>query len=116
MAGEGHSNPTLLPPTPNGWSVAAIEDLCEDVTSGGTPLRSDSSFYEGGIHSWFKTQELKDSVLFRSEETITDKALARTSARLFPKGTVLMAMYGDGKTITSLGILAEEAATNGSPQ
>ena len=112
MAGEGHSNPTLLSPTPDGWSVAAIEDLCENVTSGGTPLRSDSSYYQGGIHSWFRTQELKDSILFESEEKITDKALAQTSAKLFPKNTVLMAMYGDGKTITSLGILAKEAATN----
>ena len=112
MAGEGHSNPTPLLHTPDGWSVAAIEDLCENVTSGGTPLRSDSSYYQGGIHSWFRTQELKDSVLFESEEKITDKALARTSAKLFPKNTVLMAMYGDGKTITSLGILAKEAATN----
>jgi hypothetical protein len=59
MAGEGHSNPTRLSRTPDGWSVAAIEDLCENVTSGGTPPRSNSTFYQGGVHSWFKTQELK---------------------------------------------------------
>ncbi|MCK9463919.1 MAG: restriction endonuclease subunit S [Proteobacteria bacterium] len=112
MGGEKYSNPTILPSTPADWGVSAIEELCERVTSGGTPLRSDSSYYEGGTHSWFKTKELKDSILFEAEEKITDRALDFTSAKLFPKDTVLMAMYGDGKTITSLGILGREAATN----
>jgi len=112
MASEGWSNPTALPPAPDGWRAMAIEDLCARVTSGGTPLRSESRFYRGGTHSWFKTKELRDSLLWESEERITDEALTRTSAKLFPRDTVLMAMYGDGKTITSLGILAAEAATN----
>ncbi len=112
MMSDGYTNPLSLPPTPDGWNVVAIEDICQNVTSGGTPLRSNQSFYQGGMHSWFKTQELKDSILYESEEKITDKALELSSAKLFPKGTVLMAMYGDGKTITSLGILSKEAATN----
>ena len=112
MAGEGYSNPSLLPRSPAGWRVAAIDDLCEKVTSGGTPLRSNPAFFESGRHNWFKTGELKDSVLFEAEEKITDMALESSSAKLFPKDTVLMAMYGDGNTITSLGLLAKEAATN----
>jgi type I restriction enzyme, S subunit len=111
MAGEGNSNPSPLPPLPTGWRVAAVEDLCEDVTSGGTPLRSNPDFFVGGRHHWFKTGELKDSVLVEAVEKLTDAALERSSAKLFPKDTVLMAMYGDGNTITSLGILATEAAT-----
>ena len=51
-------------------------------------------------------------MLFEAEEKITDMALESSSAKLFPKDTVLMAMYGDGNTITSLGLLAKEAATN----
>ena len=112
MVGEGYSNPSLLPRSPAGWRVAAIDDLCEKVTSGGTPLRSNPAFFESGRHNWFKTGELKDSVLFEAEEKITDMALESSSAKLFPKDTVLMAMYGDGNTITSLGLLAKEAATN----
>ncbi|MFH1044152.1 MAG: restriction endonuclease subunit S [Pseudomonadota bacterium] len=112
MAGEGYSNPSPLPLLPTGWHVATVEELCNDVTSGGTPLRSNADFFVGGRHDWFKTGELKDSVLLEADEKITDKALERSSAKLFPKDTVLMAMYGDGNTITSLGILANEAATN----
>lgn len=109
---EQFTNPTRLPMLPPGWRVAAIEELCVKVTSGGTPLRSIDRFFRNGRHSWFKTQELRDRVLYESEEKITDEALAESSAKLLPVGTVLMAMYGDGKTITSLGILTNEAASN----
>jgi len=47
-----------------------------------------------------------------SEEKITEEALENSSAKVFPPDTVLMAMYGDGKTITSLGILRSPATTN----
>ncbi len=112
METKPFTNPTALPPAPSGWQITAIEDLCLKVTSGGTPLRSVDRFYREGTHSWFKTQELRDCVLLDSAEKITDEALIESSAKLFPRDTVLMAMYGDGKTITGLGILAAEAATN----
>jgi type I restriction enzyme S subunit len=112
MAGESRTNPTSLPPTPDGWREMQIEELCERVTSGGTPSRQRPEFYENGVFSWFKTKELKDCALYDSEERITQDALDSSSAKLFPPNTILMAMYGDGITITSLGILRREAATN----
>ncbi|MCU0662781.1 MAG: restriction endonuclease subunit S [Myxococcota bacterium] len=90
----------------------AIEDLCEKVTSGATPLRSKVEFYDGGTISWFKTGELRDGWLDRADECITPLAIEQTSTKIFPANTVLMAMYGDGKTITSLGILRTAAASN----
>jgi type I restriction enzyme S subunit len=112
MPGESRTNPTSLPPTPDGWREMQIEELCERVTSGGTPSRQRPEFYENGVFSWFKTKELKDCALYHSEERITQDALDSSSAKLFPPNTVLMAMYGDGITITSLGILRRQAATN----
>src|SRR5438876_9195820 len=89
-----------------------IEQLCERVTTGATPLRSRRDYYENGTVDWYKTGELKDWYLDRAEERITQKALSETSVKMFPPETVLMAMYGDGKTITSLGMLRSPAATN----
>lgn len=89
-----------------------VEVLCRSVTSGGTPSRSNTSFWEGGTVPWFKTGELKDWYVEDSEEKITEDGLAQSAAKLFPPNTILMAMYGDGKTITSLGILRKQAATN----
>ena len=96
----------------NVFQEIPIEELCSRVTTGATPLRSRSDFYEGGTTDWYKTGELKDWYLDPAEERITEKALEETSVKLFPANTVLMAMYGDGRTITSLGMLRAPAATN----
>jgi type I restriction enzyme S subunit len=82
------------------------------VTSGGTPSRANLSFWEEGTVPWIKTGELKDWYIDDAEERITEEATLRSSAKVFPANTVLMAMYGDGKTITSLGIIRNAAATN----
>jgi type I restriction enzyme S subunit len=89
-----------------------IEFLCARVTSGGTPSRANPSFWEHGTVPWIKTGELKDWYIDDAEERITEEAVLRSSAKVFPANTVLMAMYGDGKTITSLGIIRNAAATN----
>lgn len=94
------------------WQNRSIESLCQQVTSGGTPSRKRPEFYENGTIPWLKTKELKGYYIADSEEKITSEALAKSSAKLFPPETVLMAMYGDGRTITSLGITRIEAATN----
>ncbi|MBE9009127.1 restriction endonuclease subunit S [Pseudanabaenaceae cyanobacterium LEGE 13415] len=94
---------------PQGWEVAQLSDLY-DTSSGGTPSRKNIEFYEGGNIRWVKTQELKDGFIFDTEEHITAIGLQRSSAKLFPKDAVLIAMYG--ATIGKLGILANPAATN----
>jgi len=96
----------------NVFQEIPIEQLCSRVTTGATPLRSRSDFYKGGTTDWYKTGELKDWYLEPAEERITKRALEETSVKLFPANTVLMAMYGDGRTITSLGMLRAAAATN----
>ena len=89
-----------------------IDSLCLNVTSGGTPLRTNPKFWEDGSYPWYKTAELKDWYVGDAEEKITEEGLFGSSAKIFPANTVLMAMYGDGRTITTLGILRSEATTN----
>ena len=90
----------------------SIDELCLRVTSGGTPSRKNDEYWREGTIDWLKTGELNDWFVSDSEEKISQKGLDGSSAKLFPENTVLMAMYGDGKTITTLGILAKKAATN----
>jgi|CZKZ01.1.fsa_nt_gi type I restriction enzyme S subunit len=101
-----------MTPDNSAWRSMSIGDLCVRITSGGTPLRSNRSYYDGGTIPWVKTGELKDWYIGDTEEKITAAAIEHSSAKLFPKDTILMAMYGDGRTITSLGILSCEAASN----
>ncbi|MCS6132735.1 restriction endonuclease subunit S [Clostridium botulinum] len=80
------------------------------ITSGGTPSKSNNEFYENGTIPWIKTGDLKEKNLLKSSEFITELALEKSSAKLFPKNTVLIAMYG--ATIGATSILKIEATTN----
>ncbi|MEC5186673.1 type I restriction enzyme S subunit [Geobacillus thermodenitrificans] len=81
-----------------------------DITSGGTPSRKNKAYYENGDIPWVKTGDLKNMYLVDADEYITQQALNESSAKLFPKGTVLIAMYG--ATIGNCSILSINAATN----
>jgi type I restriction enzyme S subunit len=92
------------------WRELAIGDVCVRVTSGGTPSRARPEYFIGGARPWVKTQELRDCWISDTEEHITDKAIADSSAKLLPAGTVLVAMYG--ATVGQLGMLAREMTCN----
>lgn len=93
---------------PRGWASATLQDVAA-WSSGGTPSRANPDFYSGSI-PWFKTGELGPRKLFAAEESITELALQSSSAKLFPAGSVLLAMYG--ATIGKASVLAVPAATN----
>lgn len=97
-----------LPELPAGWSWTTLSHLGE-WTSGGTPSRSRPDFFGGDI-PWVKTGELADGPVIRTEETLTSAGVEGSSAKVLPRGTLLIAMYG--ATIGRLGILQMPAATN----
>ena len=100
---------TELGEVPEEWEVKKIEDACK-TSSGGTPSRSNLSFYEGGSIPWIKTGELNKKYIFDTEEKITEDALKNSSAKVVPPNTVLIAMYG--ATIGKTAITKVKATTN----
>jgi type I restriction enzyme S subunit len=87
-----------------------LSEFCR-IGSGGTPSRSNlTRYYEGGKIPWVKSGELRESVITKTEEHITEAALKETNARIIPAGALLLAMYG--ATVGRLGFLGVEAATN----
>lgn len=93
---------------PENWIWMRVGD-CGSWGSGATPSRANSEYYGGKI-PWLKTGDLNDGIISEIPEHITERALEKTSVRLNPVGSVLMAMYG--ATIGKLGILGIEATTN----
>jgi type I restriction enzyme, S subunit len=91
-----------------GWIVKKLGDVCF-TTSGGTPSRKTASNYQGNI-PWVKSGELDKGVITKTEEYISGQAVENSSAKIFPKGTLLIALYG--ATIGKLGFLGIDAATN----
>ena len=93
---------------PANWKWVRLGEI-GSWSSGATPSRSNPKYYGGEI-PWLKTGDLNDGYIVEVPEYITEEALNKTSVRLNPIGSVLMAMYG--ATIGKLGILDIEATTN----
>jgi type I restriction enzyme S subunit len=83
------------------------------ITSGGTPDRNNTAYWNGSI-PWVKTSQIQNCEIAAEsiDESITQEGLEQSSARIIPKGTILMAMYGQGKTRGQVAILGLNAAIN----
>ena len=93
---------------PSSWMWTTLGEV-GTWQSGGTPSRSNKSYYGGNI-PWLKTGDLNDGLITDIPESITEEAVSNSSAKLNPIGSVLIAMYG--ATIGKLGILTIPATTN----
>ena len=93
---------------PEGWCLTTLGSIGH-WQSGATPSRLRKEYYGGNI-PWLKTGDLNDGIITNIPEFITEKALAETSVKLIPSGSVLIAMYG--ATIGKVGILSFPATTN----
>jgi type I restriction enzyme S subunit len=97
---------------PEGWEIKSVKEFSSNMRSGGTPSRDESTYWNSNDYPWLKTGELKNSVITDAEEYITELAIKESSAKLLPINSVLIAMYGEGKTKGQVGYLKIEAATN----
>ncbi|WP_337869705.1 restriction endonuclease subunit S [Meiothermus sp.] len=95
---------------PGDWCIRSLEDVCARITSGGTPSRRDPTYYIDGTWPWVKTQELQDKWIDRTEESISERAVAESSAKVLPANTILVAMYG--ATVGQLGLLRRPMTCN----
>lgn len=95
---------------PEGWKHVRLGDIAQ-IASGGTPNRAEPRYWNGDI-PWVTTGEIQFNTITDTAEKITAEGLKNSSAKLFPPGTLLMAMYGQGKTRGQVAKLGVEAATN----
>lgn len=95
---------------PNTWSFSKLGEIAR-ISSGGTPDRSKPEYWGGDV-PWVTTGEIQFNTIMGTTERITAEGLRNSSAKLFPAGTLLMAMYGQGKTRGQVAKLGIEAATN----
>jgi type I restriction enzyme S subunit len=96
---------------PEGWKWATVEELAK-VGTGSTPLRSKEKYWKNGTIPWVTSGALNDLQVFHANEFVTDIALKETNVKIFPAGTLLIAMYGEGKTRGKVSELMIDATTN----
>jgi type I restriction enzyme S subunit len=95
----------------NRWPTTALAKIAK-IQSGGTPDRKNKSYWVNGDIPWVTTAEVKFQIIADTKEKITAPGLKNSSAKIFPKDTILLALYGQGKTRGQVGLLGIDAATN----
>lgn len=94
------------------WETMKINDICSKVTSGGTPKSTNSDFYNPKEIPWLKTGEVNYCRIYDTETYISKEGLARSSAKLIPENSVIIAMYGQGDTAGRVAINKIPLSTN----
>lgn len=97
---------------PKGWESTTIKNYSLKMRSGGTPDRGEEVFWDSNDIPWLKTGEVANKILVESEEFISFAGSQNSSAKKLPINTVLIAMYGEGKTKGQAAYLRFEAAVN----
>jgi len=92
-----------------GWEMVELDKVCK-IQSGGTPSKAVKEFWENGTVPWVGSTVCKDQPIFKCEEFITELGLQKSSAKIFPKHTTLIALVG--ATIGKTAYLEFETSTN----
>ena len=82
------------------------------ISSGGTPSRKENKYWEDGTIPWLTTTEVTNELITKTNECITEEGLKNSSAKLYPKGSLVIAMYGQGTTRGRTAKLGIETTTN----
>lgn len=111
--GVGHTEfkQTELGEIPVEWTVYNINDVAE-VQTGGTPLRSNSNFWKNGSIPWMSSGEVNKKIIDGVAEKITEEGFNNSNTTMLPKGTVMLAMNGQGKTRGTVAYLKIETTCN----
>jgi type I restriction enzyme S subunit len=96
---------------PVGWRWTTVGEIAT-VGTGATPARSNDAFYRGGTTPWITSSAVNEPFVDAAEQFVTDAALQQTNLTLYPPGTLLVAMYGEGKTRGKCSELRIAATTN----
>jgi type I restriction enzyme S subunit len=96
---------------PQGWEWVTLDEISQ-VGTGATPLRTTSEYFNPAIISWVTSGETSNPYIFETEQYVSPLALKETNLTVYPKGTLIVAMYGQGKTRGQVTELMIEACTN----
>lgn len=95
---------------PEDWEVKSIGEL-SNVGSGGTPSRKNLAYWGGSI-PWVTTSQIDFGIINSADQFISEFGLQNSAAKILPKGTLLLALYGQGKTRGKVAMLGLDATTN----
>ncbi|MGU5866129.1 restriction endonuclease subunit S [Aeromonas caviae] len=96
---------------PDGWQYERVGTFCL-VGTGATPSRTNNKYWESATVNWVSSGETSDLFVSETNEKISALAVKETNVTVYPVGTLIVAMYGQGKTRGQITELLVEAGTN----
>lgn len=93
------------------WKEHSLSEIA-DVGTGSTPKKGNPRYYDGGTIPWVTSAVVNQTLVTEAEEMITPEAIQETNCKVFPVGTILVALYGEGQTRGRVSLLGIDAATN----
>lgn len=102
---------TKLPELPKGWCWATVDQVA-DVGTGSTPTRTNALFYDGGNIPWLTSTVVNEPYVSSSSEFVTTLATKEFRLRVYPVNTLVVALYGEGKTRGKISELLLPATIN----
>ena len=96
---------------PEGWAWSRLKTI-SNIGTGATPLKSNAAYYQKGTIPWVTSAATSSSIITNATDFISELALQETNCRVYPIGTLIIAMYGEGKTRGQISELGIEACTN----
>lgn len=97
--------------TSTDWHTVRLEEIAE-IGTGATPKRGNAEYYSNGTIPWITSGAVNEGLILQADEFITERAIQETNCKIFPAGTLVVAMYREGKTRGKVAILGLDAATN----
>jgi type I restriction enzyme S subunit len=101
---------TEIGPVPESWEIVRLGEFCA-LGTGTTPPTARLEYYNGDV-PFVKTADIANNRITISQTNVSREALKDCGLKLYPQGTVLMAMYGQGKTRGQVSLLEISAATS----
>lgn len=97
---------------PEGWVWTRLGDDIAEVGTGATPLTTNLDYYKNGTINWITSSATNNLYINNYDKLITEKALKETNCKIYPKGTLIIALYGQGKTRGQISELEIDSTTN----
>jgi type I restriction enzyme S subunit len=95
---------------PDGWEVKEISDCCNQVMNGSTPSRKEPLYWENGNIPWLTSGEVRQTIILEPDNRITQLAFKKSSVKLVPAFSTVVALYG--ATAGQVSLIASEMTTN----
>jgi type I restriction enzyme S subunit len=96
---------------PTGWVWVTLDDVT-DIGTGGTPPTATKEYYEGGTIPWITSSATNSQFIEQPEQLITENAVSDCRLKIYPRGSLVVALYGQGKTRGQVGELMFDSTCN----